>query len=326
MIWVAWRQQRAQVFVLLGLLVAGYVTVLLLRGAMQSDVTALGGCLNEEWTSKACSSLVSAFKNSWFGLMTGAETVVTALPVLLGMFCTAPLIAREIEHGTHLLAFTQSIGRTRWMLTKFAVAAVPAIAVLLLMQQGVSSWLDLAGKFNPREAGPYQGTTFGTTSVAPLSYVLFCLSFGLMLGVLTRRSLVAMAGTLATFVVLRSLLGQAYGLVGSERVISDDPTTAQPGSGSQYSEYLDSGYLSPQGETISKADAEPLIAQCPAHTNGTVTPGLADCYRQHGLAKLYIDELPPSAAPAVHWTEFAIVTGLALLCLPIARQALHRRV
>ncbi|MBB4684123.1 ABC transporter permease [Amycolatopsis jiangsuensis] len=324
MIWVAWRQQRAQVIVLLALLVAGYVTVLLLHGSMRADVAALGSCATESSVSGSCGSLGSDFKDSWFDLMKVGEFVVIVLPVLLGMFCAAPLIAREIEHGTHLLAFTQSVGRTRWMLTKFAVTAVPSLLLVLLLQQAVKSWVDSAGKLSPDGYSEFQWTTFGTSGVAPLSYLLFCLSFGMTIGILTRRSLVAMATTLATFIVLRVLLGQSQGLVGTQRLVSDDPTNS-PGQ-PQGAQYVDSGYLTAQGETLDRKAAMAQIAPCGSHTNGTVVPGLTDCYRDHGLAKYFVDVLPVSAAPTVHWVEFAVFTGLAVLSLPVARWALHRRV
>ena len=49
------------------------------------------------------------------------------------MFWGAPLIARELEAGTHRLAWNQSVTRTRWLAIKLAIvgAATAAVAGLL---------------------------------------------------------------------------------------------------------------------------------------------------------------------------------------------------
>ena len=46
------------------------------------------------------------------------------LPALVGMFVGAPLLARELEHGTHRLAWTQSVTRRRWLLSKTLLLAL----------------------------------------------------------------------------------------------------------------------------------------------------------------------------------------------------------
>ncbi|MFV2119919.1 hypothetical protein ACE14D_16365, partial [Streptomyces sp. Act-28] len=40
------------------------------------------------------------------------------LPALVGAFVAGPLVARELESGTHRLAWTQSVSPTRWFATK----------------------------------------------------------------------------------------------------------------------------------------------------------------------------------------------------------------
>ncbi|GAA3525002.1 transporter [Amycolatopsis ultiminotia] len=324
MIWVAWRQQRAQLIFLLVLLVAGYAAMLLLRGSMQTDLAGLGGCATESAVSGPCVTRVSSFKDSWYDLLKAAEAFVLVLPVLLGMFCAAPLIAKELEHGTHLLAFTQSVGRTRWMLSKFAVAAVPALVVLLALQQGAVSWVDAAGRLGPLDSGPFEWTTFGSSGVAPVSYLLFCLAFGMTAGALARRSLVAMFTTLVTFVVLRVLLGSAHGmLAGTQRLVSDDPAKS-PGSETA-AQYVESGYLNAQGQEITVEAAQPQISACGSRGGAPLAGDLTACYRDHGLVKSYLDVVPSSAAASVHWAEAAVFAVLAVLSLPVCRWALHRR-
>ena len=51
-----------------------------------------------------------------------------SLPALIGVFWGAPLVARELEAGTHRLVWNQSVTRTRWLATKLAVTTALAAA------------------------------------------------------------------------------------------------------------------------------------------------------------------------------------------------------
>ena len=44
--------------------------------------------------------------------------MLAVAPALIGVFWGAPLVARELEAGTHRLAWTQSVTRTRWLAIK----------------------------------------------------------------------------------------------------------------------------------------------------------------------------------------------------------------
>ena len=57
--------------------------------------------------------------NSWLSL----GILFLILPVLVGLFWGAPLVAREVEHGTHRLVWTQGVSRRRWALVKFGWSA-----------------------------------------------------------------------------------------------------------------------------------------------------------------------------------------------------------
>ena len=46
------------------------------------------------------------------------------VPVLIGAFAGAPVLARELETGTFRFAWTQGFGRWRWALAKLVLLAV----------------------------------------------------------------------------------------------------------------------------------------------------------------------------------------------------------
>ena len=68
--------------------------------------------------------------------------VVLVLPALIGLFWGAPLIARELEAGTHRLVWNQSITRTRWLAVKLGLVGLAAIAAAGLGSLAVDWWSD----------------------------------------------------------------------------------------------------------------------------------------------------------------------------------------
>src|SRR4029453_7285318 len=66
--------------------------------------------------------------------------VVLLLPALIGLFWGAPLLARELEAGTHRLVWNQSITRTRWLAVKLAVTGLAAMTAAGLGSLVVSWW------------------------------------------------------------------------------------------------------------------------------------------------------------------------------------------
>ena len=55
--------------------------------------------------------------------------MLQAVPLLLGAFVGAPVLARELETGTFRYAWTQAFGRWRWTLAKLVPLAVALAAV-----------------------------------------------------------------------------------------------------------------------------------------------------------------------------------------------------
>jgi|tagenome__1003787_1003787.scaffolds.fasta_scaffold20983343_2 hypothetical protein len=125
---------------------------------------------------------------------------VVLVPALIGIFWGAPLIARELETGTHRMVWTQSVSRTRWLAVKLGLTALAALGVTALLSLAVTWWsspMDGA-QSTTRGALPTRFTpiVFDGRGVAPLGYALFALVLGTTLGAVLRRTLPAMALTL----------------------------------------------------------------------------------------------------------------------------------
>ncbi|MEU1844185.1 transmembrane transport protein [Micromonospora sediminicola] len=112
------------------------------------------------------------------------------VPALLGAFWGAPLVARELETGTHRLVWNQSVPRTRWLTVKLAVTGLAAALVAGVL----SAALTWAAAPVDRAAGDRFSTVlFGARGLAPVGYAVFALVLGAVTGLLLRRTLPAMA-------------------------------------------------------------------------------------------------------------------------------------
>ena len=79
------------------------------------------------------------------------------LPALIGLFWGAPLIARELEAGTHRLVWNQSVTRTRWLAVKLGLLGLAAIAAAGLGSLAVDWWSDPLDKAAAGDDVPADG-------------------------------------------------------------------------------------------------------------------------------------------------------------------------
>ena len=151
--WVTWRQHRVQLLVsgaLLGaLLVAAAATGLPMHSAYGRD--SLASCLPPAARS-GCEIVVQRFEGQYASLADSARYLIV-LPVLAALFVGVPLLTRELEHGTYRFAWTQTITRTRWLLVKFALLGLAAVAAGVVLSLTVSWWRrpfdELGGRMSP---------------------------------------------------------------------------------------------------------------------------------------------------------------------------------
>lgn len=127
-------------------------------------------------------------------------TVLVALPGLIGAFWGAPLITRELEQGTHRLAWTQSVTRTRWLAVKLGLIGTASVAVTGLLSLMVTWWSSPIDRFDMNRFG---AGLFGERNITPLGYAAFGFALGVAAGLMIRRTLPAMATTLAAFLGVR---------------------------------------------------------------------------------------------------------------------------
>jgi ABC-type transport system involved in multi-copper enzyme maturation permease subunit len=200
MIWLSWRQFRTQAWVALGALVALAAFLLILgRDIRHAANTQLVGCGN----AQLCAAAERAFRNDYDVPLTLVGALVIVAPALIGAFWGAPLITRELETGTHQLVWNQSVTRTHWLVVKLAIIGVAG----LLLTASLSILLTWAARpYDDRVSSRFTAFTFGSRNLAPVGYTLFALALGVAIGLIVRRTLPALALTLAVFAVVQIVI------------------------------------------------------------------------------------------------------------------------
>lgn len=197
MIWLTWRQFRFQATVTLTILAAATIYVmttgLRMHHAYAADIAA---CPHPEI---GCRFFLS-FQGSYNAEQRLLEMLVFAAPALIGIFWGAPLIAAELERGSHRMLWNQSVTPTRWLAVKLAILALAALLTAAVLSLLLTWW---ASPLDQRSNDRFAAMTFGTRGVTPLGYAAFAFALGTVLGLLIRRTLPAMAVTLAVFIALQ---------------------------------------------------------------------------------------------------------------------------
>jgi hypothetical protein len=196
MIWLTWQQHRLMVFVG-GLVLVLLVPFLIITGlAVIQESHAAIACPPPDTTNLCLSG---------FAILVRASPVLPALsslPLLVGAFIGAPLVARELEQGTYLLAWTQGVPRRRWLLAKLGVLVGLSYLGFAALA-GLMAWWSAPVD---QVVGPW--LTFDVHGLVPFAYAFFALSLGVAAGAIVRQTVGAMFATGVLFVAVRLAVAQ----------------------------------------------------------------------------------------------------------------------
>jgi hypothetical protein len=200
MTWLAWRQLRTPAAVaalgVLGVLVALAVTGPHLLNVYDTVVVPCAAHGN-------CSAVTTHFQGLDSQLADLGSTLTILAPLLFGIFLGAPIIARELEAGTYRLAWTQSVTRTRWILTRLTLVTLATALLMALLITAVTWWQRPLDQVNNA-----LWRNFDQRDVLPVAFAVFAVALGAFLGALTRRTLVAMAATIVGYFGARYVVTQ----------------------------------------------------------------------------------------------------------------------
>jgi hypothetical protein len=198
MIWLTWRQFRAQTVAAAGLL-AVLAIAFAVTGPQLAHLydTTVATCHAQH----DCQTAINAFQSEDSFLQSLVRLVMLAAPALIGIFWGAPLIAHELEAGTQRLAWTQSVTRLRWLAVKLGLAGLASMAAAGLLSLMVTWW---SSPFDRIGAGRMDPSIFSERGIVPVGYAAFAFALGVTAGLLIRRTVPAMAVTLAVFAAVVS--------------------------------------------------------------------------------------------------------------------------
>jgi hypothetical protein len=315
MIWLSWRQLRTSAAVTYSALAVVAVIVAVTGLPLHHAYTASGvaGC-----TGDGCDSVIQAFIVRDPFLQTVLDKILLLLlPAVTGIFWAAPLVARELESGTFRLAWTQSVPRARWLTAKLVVVGLASVLATAVLTTLVTWWYRPIDLVNQNGFSP---AVFGARDLAPVGYSAFAFGLGVAAGVLTRRTLTAMAVTLVGYVAVR--LSVAFWIrphlmapLTSVAALDDRgaPKLLGGGPGAAAGRWVISETLTtPSGavtDTLRFGPGDPCVAT-------------RSCLNGYHVTTRY---QPADRYWAFQWLETGIFVGLGLVLVGLAYWWLRRR-
>jgi ABC-type transport system involved in multi-copper enzyme maturation permease subunit len=360
MIWLTWRQFRAQAITAVAALAAFAILLAVTESRMSRLYAAskIAGCHGDTCVARATHflviltsgrgvSLLPAGSNEYVILYFLSVVVILIAPAIIGIFWGAPLIARELETGTSRLAWNQSITRTRWLTVKLALIGVAAMAITEAFSLLQAWWaapigkaVGLGGSASILTEGRFGSFVFPTHGITPLGYAAFGFALGVTTGLLIRRAIPAMAATLAIFAAVQFItpLWIRPNLIPPNQTIATIqaaqvnifPTsgstftvtaTAVPGQPGAW--ITSSGAVNAAGQPVST-----IPRACKSALRSVSGPGgspkLNTCLGHHGI-RVALSYHPVSHYWPLQWAETGMFLALALALAWYCFWRLNRR-
>ena len=311
MTYLVWRQHRNQVLFGAVALVA-FAVLLLVTGVH----------MGAEYNSAVASGFPTGELFRGDGALFDLVVLSGAVPVLLGLFWGAPLVAREVETGTHLLAWTQGVTRRRWLSSQVGWTILAA-AVWGAAVSAVVTWWNASlheARLEPQH--------FDVSGLVPVAYSVFAVSLGIAAGALIRRVMPTLAVTVAGFVGLRVVVEnylRPHFMAAVTRTVPLSFGTSTPSPGDWV---VSSGVIDPAGHVSDGIRIS--LDSVPAPCRGIVPggPGKPDsllrCLGAHGYRTVFSYQ-PAGRYWAFQGIEAAVFLALAGLLVLLAFRLVARR-
>jgi ABC-type transport system involved in multi-copper enzyme maturation permease subunit len=310
--WVAWRQHRATLAGV-GVFLGALAVYLWLTGLQMRHAYAV--------SCHPASSLACAINfTGKYGITVNIVRIfLQVVPALIGAFAGAPVLAREMETGTFRFAWTQGFGRWRWTLGKLVTLGV-AVAAAAGAFSALFSWY--LGPFSAAGyAIPFATDVFDLREVAFTAWTLAAFAIGALAGMLIRRTVPAIAATLALY----AGLAFATALWLRQHYIAPLLTTSQnlPASAWTVNQWFTKG-----GKFAFGAHGSQLVNAvqrfCPPLGPGRNSISDVQCLSPHGYT-LWSSYQPGSRFWPFQWIEGGWLLALSALLIAATIWLVRRR-
>jgi hypothetical protein len=323
--WVSWRQYRfglAGAVVFLAVL-ALYLLIMGLK--IRSAYDSVISC--HPANSQACSDVASLFGNAYYITAEVTAALLHVVPVVVGVFAGAPILARELETGTFRFAWTQGAGRIRWTVARLALPAVTVTVAAAAFSQ-LFGWF-----YYPFFADGYDSPLapqfFDLTGIAFAAWTLAAFAIGAFAGMLIRRVVPAIAAAMAAWTglllatvlffrrhYLTPLINKGYGA---------------PGRGNNPAWIISTSWTGPNGQPVSSNNIIQLLQQAPAGPTHKIGPSsfqtTIDPYQwlyQHGYTE-WTTYQPANRYWPFQFIEVGWLLALSLLLIAATIWLVRRR-
>jgi hypothetical protein len=200
MLWIIWRQHWATLISVPVVLAAVALFLVVTGIRVRHDYADL---VVAPVNSAVWQQLNSQFNSEDWTLGYTLLLLMQLVPVLIGTFAGAPVLARDLENGTFRFAWTQELSRERWAIAKLVVLGLFVAAVAGAFGE-LFAWF--CTPFIPHEhLTLLNGNVFVTRGIAFAAWTLAAFMIAAFAGMLVRRVVPAMAVTMGAYLALQLL-------------------------------------------------------------------------------------------------------------------------
>jgi hypothetical protein len=325
MTWLVWRQHRVQ-YLIGAVLLAAFAVMIVITGQQVSNQfhAAQAACA----AGQNCRHLGGLFMGS---RVVGFLVIGTlGAPLLVGLFWGAPLVAAEAEAGTTQFAWMQSVTRRHWLGVKIGwmllAAAIWGGVISLL----VTWW---ASPTNAEELNQFDPGRFDIMGLVPVGYSVFALALGIAAGAVLRRTLPAVAVTLAGFIAVRAVIAL---WLRSHYMSAVTVTYNVLGGYTPTGAYwrIASGVIGPNGQPLPQPNNTPYFDSIPVSSLPGACSGLAGpnggnptpaCTQALSRYHAFLTYQPANRFWAFQGIETCIFLALAAVLIAVTAAVLLRR-
>ncbi|MEW2564469.1 ABC transporter permease subunit [Streptomyces griseorubiginosus] len=297
MTWLVWRQHRAAFWTILAATVLCVAWMVYQRGQLMDFLDSYG------FPAKNLDDAGKRF-DPYIGAFSSVTTGLTAIPVILGVLLGAPLLAGDLENGTAKLIAAQSVSRNRWLATKLALTGL-VVVVSTVTLSAVFAWWWSPIKFDYVDIDWSSREFFNTTGPVPVALSLLCVFGGVLIGVILRRTLVAMVVTLGFAVAVQTVWGYFKLSLGdivtaTTKPVSPGTPITFPSSVPRTAHVLDTSYVSGSGKHFDLTTCTDTLSEA----------ATTSCMKKADIVGASIDYIPISQMSSMQWLGASILFAL----------------
>ncbi|MFJ9743006.1 ABC transporter [Streptomyces sp. NPDC101166] len=296
MTWLVWRQHRAAFWTIIAATVLCAAWIVYQRGQLMDFLDAYGfPAKSLDDGDKEVQQHIDAFSSVTTGL--------TAIPIMLGVLLGAPLLAGDLENGTSKLIAAQSVSRGRWLAAKLGLAGLVVVVSTVTLSAVFAWWWSPLKSRYPGIDWTSSGF-FNTTGPVPVALTLLSVFGGAAIGVVLRRTLVAMVVTLGFTAALQAVWGHFKMSLGD--IVTITSKAVSPGDPVIFPEMprtaslLDVSYLTGSGKLLD-------VTTC---TEAQTEEATELCMKKADIVGASMDYIPMSQMNGMQWFGASIVFAL----------------